>query len=241
MEERREQYAAEEVKKLELEIDCAEVVLEMEAGIEQIQAVVELEPDVAYRSELSGDSLKFIYKLRNGKKHIHTGMEAPRVRLMLPQDQSFEEVTLKVGVGNANLRGAEIRCDKVRLEAGAGNVKAGFLQAKECARLEVGAGNMELGNLWTPDLKVECGVGKFSMNGKVETNVKVECGVGKCEMNLQGSEADYNYNVSCGIGKVSANGMNLNGMAGTHRQKNPDASGEIDVSCGLGKVVLQIG
>lgn len=241
MEERREQYAAEEVKKLELEIDCAEVVLEMEAGTEQIEVVVELVPDAEYRSEISGDSLKLSYKLQHGKRHIHTGTEAPRVRLTLPQNQSFEEFTLKIGVGNANLRGIEIQCDNVRLEAGAGNIKAGFLQAKESAHLEVGVGNMELGNLWTPNLNVECGVGNFSMNGKVEKNVKVECGVGKCEMNLEGSEEDYNYHVSCGLGKVRVNGRNRNGLAGTHRQKNPDASGRIDVSCGLGNVVLQIG
>lgn len=240
MEEKREQFAAEEVKKLELDIDCAEIEIAMEEGTEQIQVAVELEPEAEYRSDISGGRLRLSYKLRHRRKHIHTGMETPRIKLTLPKDQSFEELILEVGAGSADLRRAEIRCDKVNFETGAGTIKAGFLEAKESARLEVGAGKMELLDLQTKNAKVECGVGAFSMNGKVETDLKVECGVGECEINLAGRETDYNYNVSCGIGKVRVNGTNLSGVGGKHRQENPDAAGRIDVSCGLGRVVLQI-
>lgn len=239
MEVRQEQFSAEEVTRLEMEIDCADIVLETADTKAQIQLTVELDPEGDYSSTVSDGTLTLCYRVRSGRRHIHTE-NTPHITLVLPEKKKFEEIVLELGAGNADMQAVELYGDRIKLETGAGKIKTGGLYADEAIGMEVGAGDVELGNVRAKKAKVECGVGNFHMSGKIEQELVVECGVGNCDIGLEGKETDYNYKVSCGLGKVSVNGNSMNGLAGKHMQNHPEAAGDIRLSCGLGKVTLDI-
>lgn len=240
MEEREERFLAQEVMRLELEIECAELMVAVEEETEEIKVNATIAPEDLYTSRLQDGTLCIRYKWKRGWKHIHSRMETSLVRLFLPKNRQFEDVRLKIGAGDANLRESEIHCGSLHIEAGAGNVRAGSLRVCGNAVMEVGAGNIQLGNIWAKKVEVECGMGNFSMNGNVEKMLDVKCSMGKCSIDLEGEEQDYSYSLSCGIGKISVNGTNLGGMAGKHRQSNPGAEKQMDISCGIGNVIVNI-
>lgn len=239
MEVRQEQFAAEGVTQLKMEIDCADIALETADAEAPIGVTVELDPDADYSSSVNGGTLAIRYRYRGARKHIH--MEnPPHITLILPEKKKFEEIVLKLGAGSADMGEVELCSSRIKFETGAGRIKTGGLYADESVGMEVGAGDMELGKVRTPKVKAECGVGNFSMNGKIEQELVIECGVGKCDISLEGHETDYNYEVSCGLGKVRVNGNSMNGIAGRKLQNHTDAAGNIRISCGLGKVTLNI-
>ena len=240
MEIRREQFPAEQVESIYLEIDCADLDVRMIDGTDfKIEAETE-ETNAECHCELSDGKLEVYYNFHHRKKHFHINQKTGRITLEIPRNHAFKEFELELGAGNADLRDAEICCDRMYMEAGAGNVRTGSITVHDEVKIEVGAGNAVFGNVQAKNACVECGVGQFVMNGKVDAGVDVECGVGKCELNLAGKETDYNYDISCGIGKVSVNGNRISGMGGGQQQTHTEASGHIKVSCGVGNVMITI-
>ena len=240
MEIRREQFSADQVESIYAEIDCADLDVRMIDGTEVKIEVETEEADAECHCELVDGKLEIYHKFHHRKKHFHINQKTARITLEIPRDHVFKEFEMELGAGNADLRDAEICCDRMYMEAGAGNVRTGSITVREEVKLEVGAGNAVFGNVQARNARVECGVGQLVMNGKVDAGVDVECGVGKCELNLAGKETDYNYDISCGIGKVSVNGNRISGMGGGQQQTHAEASGHIKVACGVGNVMITI-
>lgn len=239
MEKERETISADVINAIALDIDCAAVAVKME-DVQEIIVEAEVEPDAKYAKEISGDKLRIRYQWGHGEKHIIKDTDTSHITVTLPRGKKLTVFELKLGAGSASLQETDLWCEKITIETGAGKVKAGKIMADERVDVEIGAGSVEIRDVQTKALNVECGVGQFGMHGKVQNGLNVECGVGHCDIDLEGKEADYNYDVSCGIGKVSVNGNRMSGIGSTHTRNNPDAQGNVKVSCGLGKVIIKI-
>lgn len=238
MEERKEQYAAEEIRGINLEIDCAELTV-VTAAVDGVQITARLNDEVDYESGVLDGKLSLSCKYHGVKRHIRT--EDPvHIEIVLPEEKHFAEITVETGAGNIDMRNAKLWCDSLDMEVGAGNVKVGELRVEEALSVTVGAGNAELCSASVKKINVECGAGEFHMQGTVEEKLNVDCGVGKCGIALSGRESDYNYSVECAIGSVSVNGNKIGGLGGKHDRQNANASGRINVRCGIGKVKIKI-
>lgn len=238
MEERKEQYAAEEIRGINLEIDCAELTVET-AAVGEVQITARLDDDVDYESSVCDGKLSISCKYHGVKRHIRTE-NLVRIEIVLPEEKHFTEITMETGAGNIDMRNAKLWCDNLDMEVGAGNVKIGELRVEEALSVTVGAGNAELYSAGVKKINVDCGAGEFRMQGTVAEELNVDCGVGKCDIALSGRESDYNYSVECAIGSVSVNGNKIGGLGGKHDSQNANASGRINVSCGIGKVKIKI-
>lgn len=238
METIREQFSAAEVKNMSMEIDCA--VLNVEVAEEQeISFTAEIEDaQTVCKSNMTDGRLVIRYESKHPKMHITE--KVPRITVTLPKDFQCDEFRLELGAGSADMRNAIIAAERICMEVGAGSVKAGVLKAQTAVNVEVGAGEADFEKIETEIANLDCGVGQIRLGGKVEKIVNVKCGLGKCELNLEGNEADYNYEVSCGIGKVSVNGNRMGGIGGCHTQKSAQAAGKMNVNCGLGSVGITI-
>lgn len=238
MEVKQEQFLAEEVNDMHLQIDYADITVET-AEVTQIQIVAEMDPNAEYRSSVLDGVLTVAYRYRLIRKHIYQE-NGVQIKILLPQGKRFSEIVLETGAGTINLERAELFGERIRIRTGAGSVKTGYVQANEMLAIEVGAGSVELKDARSKLTTVNCGAGHFAMHGVVAEELAIDCGVGKCQIDLEGNESDYDYAISCGIGEVSVNGNKINGLGGEHNKHNPNATGRICVKCGLGKVVLHI-
>lgn len=238
MEERIEQYAAEEIRGIDLEIDCAELVVET-AAVDEVQIAARLDDKVDYESGVLDGKLSISCKYHGMKAHIRTE-HLVRIEIVLPEEKHFTEIATETGAGNIDMRNAKLWCDRLDMEVGAGNVKIGELRVEEALSASVGAGNAELYSVNARKIDVDCGAGEFHMQGAVTEELNVDCGVGKCDIALSGRESDYSYSVDCGIGSVSVNGNKIGGLGGKHSSQNANASGRINVSCGIGRVKIKV-
>lgn len=238
MEERKERYAAEEIRGIDLEIDCAELAVAT-AAVDEVQIMARLDDKVQYESSVLDGKLSISCKYHGMKAHIRTE-HLVRIEIVLPEEKHFTEISMETGAGNIDMRNAKLWCDRLDMEVGAGNVRIGELRVEDAFSVTVGAGSAEIGNADLKKLNVDCGAGKFALKGTVEKELNVDCGVGECTIELSGRERDYDYSVGCGIGSVTVNDQKIGGFGGMNSCKNTGAQGRINVSCGIGRVKIKV-
>ena len=219
MENRKDVFEAEQVKRLVLEAGCAEVQLGVQEGLAEITVVAEIDSETEYRCEFQDGELSVHSEQKKARRRLikHTDME-DKILIQIPADKVFESAEFEIGVGNAKV-------DKVR--------------AQEDIEVQVGAGKLMIADAESKKLAVSCGVGHFAMKGDVTGNVDVECGMGECELELAKPESEYRFELECGMGKVQVNGTKLAGFGNSHTYGNPDAPGKITVECGMGSVEIR--
>lgn len=263
MEEKREQFSTTQIRSLEVEIEAAELIVEMAETGENLIADARCGPDAIYESSLHDGTLHIRLGYHFVHRLLHTG-DSSQLRLTLPPGLLLENASLEIGAGNADLCRAAIKCRSFYLEAGAGNARIGRLDVKETLETKIGAGKVKLDRMRAQNAKIDCGVGDFYMNGSVGHDLSVDCGIGKCTILLEGKQSDYSYDISCGIGKVSINGQSSGQIGSRYHQSRhvqpsysenqtqdhpqgkqqcddftKHTTGKITISCGVGNVTVK--
>ncbi len=123
--------------------------------------------------------------------------------------------------------------ERIRLDIGAGQIKADFLQCGESS-LQVGAGNLEIKKLITGSSKMECGLGNMDIKGTLNGSAHIHCGMGNVSLEWSGREKQFNYDISVGMGNAQIGGRQYAGIHDKNIENN--ASEEIRVECGMGNV-----
>lgn len=215
MEKTEKQYEVNEIRAIQMELDCAEfVVLESEDDA-QIRIEAEVEEKDIYEEYVDNGVLKVRHKWK--KQWFKPGDDKANISLWIPKGRQFEKISLEIGAGDANLSKVELVCDNMKLEVGAGNI--------DIASVKI-----------TDKLDVEIGAGSVNLRNATVTNVNVESGVGSCYLGLAGSESDYNYDISCGVGKIQINDNYMKQIGGSEKRRNPNAIGNIKLDCGVGRI-----
>ena len=152
--------------------------------------------------------------------------------------------------GNLILTLPDVVLDRLKLTAGAGEIRADALTAAK-ATLDFGAGNVELAGLTvTGELEIDGGVGDLTVKdgswgsldldmgmgdvlirGALQGDCRIDLGVGNARLEIVGDEADYRITLDKGIGKATVNGKSV---------KSGEAYGSgahgIDVDGGIGSI-----
>lgn len=232
-------FAAEDVKKLEVETACAEVIFDT-AEDNQIRVEAENLSDGTYICELRGDRLVVFYEFAETvvvcRNHTDT-----RITLYFPKEFVFENVKTETGAGNISMEKFPISCKNMEIKIGAGKCRADRLSVEQKLYVNVGAGKAKLYTAKAGTLGIDCGVGDCIYEGMVNGNVDVNCGVGKCELKLDNKENDFNYDISCGLGKVSVNGRKIKIIGSEKRSMGGNVLGTVTLQCGVGKISLETG
>ena len=137
--------------------------------------------------------------------------------IILPQNVKLESVYLEVGASVANV--SDIITDEFSFE--------------------VGAGQANMSNLSVHDFDLEVGAGQAIVKNLSVNKLNVEAGMGEVDVEIDGVEADYNYDVECGIGEVTVGNRSFGGMGAEQSITNLNATKEMNIECGIGKVAVK--
>lgn len=201
---------------------------------DQITVVLQKGNAELFQAKLKGNKLQVTY----GKHGVICQNEIAEITVYIPANQVFTDFTLSIGAGSAKIQIPGLRADNAQFTIGAGDLKAERMVIEDRLEVNAGAGNARLYGMQTKDLLIESGVGKCFYEGKVLRNMKAECGVGQVEAELDGKEADYNYNVSCALGTVKINENTTGAFASEKKLQHAGAVGYIELNCGVGKIFV---
>lgn len=162
---------------------------------------------------MDGNELKITTK----KKlfHINHTAGVGKLYIYVPQDYSFEEVSLDVAAGRLYAEG--IRAQEITVD--------------------VGAGEAVIDDFTAGEADFDCGAGQIIASGNAGTEVDLDCGVGEIILTVQGNESDYNYDIDCGIGKVMCGDSSYSGI-GNEKQIHNNASKSMNIHCGIGEITV---
>lgn len=176
----------------QLEIEVGSGMLEVVyADVQTIQ--VEEESVTNYKCYVDENTLHI-----KGNTNTGLGVQDGSIRVIIPNNMSFEEVDLEIGAGQANVNG--LITNEVSIEVGAGKVNIKELDAREISA-ETGAGEIVLeivGKKEDYSYNLECGIGELKVG---ETSYS---GLGS-EQKIKNPDAKRFLDAECGVGKIQIN------------------------------------
>ena len=239
-------FALTDVRNLDMELDIAELTVREGSSSDEIVVTLTEGDDRCFSAKVDGGTMHIDYDFEDEDGWLigwnwGWNFNTPDVRIAIeiPSGTYFERLKLETGAASVHFDTDSIRCGKLEVDAGVGDIVMTGLMVDERMEVEAGTGNVEISGDIYGDVKADCGVGNFELKGLVQGNITAECGMGNMELSLKGKETDYNYRISCGMGSVSVNGMEYNGVDWESNIANEGAVGTIDVDCGMGSVSLR--
>lgn len=168
---------------------------------------------LGFRSYADGDTLY----LTTNKNLTHMNqLSVGRIRIYLPQNIRFEEVSVELGAGVLNMD---------------------YISA-DCFSVDAGAGEVNVNSFDVSEAEFQCGAGSVTASGNVKNALEIECGVGEIHMTVDGCKEDYNYDISCGIGEVVCGDSRYSGI-GHDEYIDNHAAREMNLDCGIGQIIVQ--
>lgn len=235
MMEKKDVFLATEIKSLNIESACANLVIE-ETTTEEVTVTAEYNEERVkeYHCTIQEGILYIYHKWNSG---THKEGVTDTIKILLPTGMVLEKLSLELGAGDAKLLNSTSEYARVAIEMGAGNLSMDALKASGEVDIEAGAGKVSIRGINAKLVNAECGAGKLNIYGKVNGDINVECGVGKVKLDLDEEETAYNYQISCGIGSVRVNGSKRGGLfASGSSVQNMGAKGTMSLSCGVGSI-----
>ena len=133
--------------------------------------------------------------------------EGARVILTVPEDGSFENVTISAGAGA--VRADALLAERLSLDLGAGEVNIGKLTVTARASINSGAGELKIGGGELADLDLNIGVGEANLESRLTGDCSIDYGVGELDLTLTGAPDDYCITLDKGVGKATLDGMKM--------------------------------
>lgn len=166
-----------------------------------------------------------ILTIKNAKKinpnffgHNHNTGIVPRFLITVPYNACLNLLKLSVGAGNFRTTGANINCQSVNLE--------------------VGAGNLVFNGINSQKTNLRCGMGNLEISGEIQGLTTIDCAMGNVTLNLKGNPNDYSYDVKLGLGNFKFNSQKKSGACkifAENKKKN-----HLSVNCSMGNVAVKI-
>lgn len=217
-------FDAKEVKKLELNIDAAEVIVTSSKDDKITYATKNMKKSEA---NLDGKTLRLKAEKKNNTKPDGT------VYLVIPDGYGFEKLKINIGAGTMTMD--ELLAEDVNIDLGAGEIEIVDTKAEKI-KASIGAGTLVFDNAKVEKIDADVSMGSMEFKGNIEENLKLEVGMGSVEMMLDGSYDDHSYSVETGLGSVSIGGHEFAGVVNVNDDNNTDS--EFNIKCGMGSVVI---
>lgn len=231
-------YAVEKVRNLDVDIDAAELIFCEGTKTDQIVVILQKGREKYYDVGMDEDTLEIEYDTES--RITRSNGNTPRIVVEIPAGMTFAEMDLDLGAAKATFELANVVCENLELDVGAGVVTAKEFTVTGTMDVNVGVGSAEIDGGTYRDIRLDCGMGDFVMKGTLNGNLTANCGMGSMELKLKGNETDYNYRVSCSLGGIGVNGKTYSNISGSQSVTNPGAIGTIDLDCGMGSIDLEI-
>ena len=229
--------ALSEVKNIKMNIDAAEVKIVNAEDSDKITVELKKGNEKYLTCKMEDATFSINY---NEKKKVGIGYKGAKILVHVPKQAVFSDVTMKVGAADVEMDVADLTCENLTLDVGAGNFEADGFTVNQTLNASIGAGNLEIDGGTYQDVEMNCGVGNLEFAGGVNGNLTGECGMGNVTLDLKGTETDYDYKLACGMGQIAINGTTYSAISGNKTITNENIIGTIDLDCGMGQITCNI-
>ena len=212
--------ASDQITNIAIELNAGSIQIK-ESSDDQIHLFVDSSRG-GVKVDTSDNTLELIERTeknwvwRNWYRNGHN--KGSKISLYLPADKHFENVSIEV-------------------EAGDADVTQYALQA-EYMTLSIGAGQFDIADMNVGEAELDCGVGELNVAGRASGNITADCGVGEINLTLSDEQDNFNYSIDCGIGEVILGGDSYSSL-GVSREIDNDAEKKMELDCGVGQIHVE--
>lgn len=206
---------ADEVRKLDIDVDAAEVLFMTDSETDQIRVQYDGEYET-FVTETRGDTLKI--KEGDGAIFSVLGWNDSRTMVItIPEGFVFDEVTMNMD---------------------AGSIEGNGLKVSGQLKVEVDAGSIELHEAAMGELEVDADAGSVALYDSVLSgDAKITADAGSAELYLECEETDFNYQMECDMGSITINENEWSGI-GEELEVNNKAEHTIHMECSMGSIEI---
>ena len=127
----------------------------------------------------------------------HSGM---KVILTIPEENVFDYADINAGAGSVKID--DLRANSLKIELGAGELKARRLDASDKAEIDGGAGSVTISGGCLNNADIDMGVGELNLTSELSGKSSIDYGVGETNLVLIGEEDDYKIELDKGVGEA---------------------------------------
>lgn len=151
------------------------------------------------------------------------------ITIYIPEDFVADKVRLDAGAGNIYIEA--LNTEKLDVNAGAGNINGSRIRADK-VKLDGGVGDITFEDVEFSDTDIDSGVGNVNIDGNLYGKNKIDCGVGNVTLDLLQSPDDYDLTVDKGMGSIRINGEKYSNLNWNNRK----ADNSLDINGGVGNI-----
>lgn len=149
-----------------------------------------------------------------------------KITIKIPDTKVYDSFSFKLGVGESTVSG--VHAKNIKLDTGAGEIKAADLTADGTLDVELGAGESSFSRCSAANVDFDCGAGETTYSGTITGKGKFDGGVGELDISVIGNYNDYDIDIDKGLGEVNVEKGDTS-VAG-------DKKIPLKVDCGVGEV-----
>ena len=143
----------------------------------------------------------------NETKPFFTSRSGMKVILTIPAGTVFDYADINAGAGSVRID--ELRAGTIKIDLGAGELKAGLLDALSKAEIDGGAGSVTINGGYLNNADIEMGIGELNLTSELDGKSSIDYGVGETNLVLIGSDNDYKIELDKGIGEAWLDGKKM--------------------------------
>ena len=163
--------------------------------------------------------------------HLTEEIKSSTITLYLP-NASLHLLDVSLGAGQLTL--GHLAVEYMTASIGAGQL---LLEDMALGTLDMSLGAGELGaeSVTVEHLIASIGAGNMDFSGGIYGSADISCSMGNVSMELEGSQADFNYQLNCVAGNMEIDGNSYSGAAVDHTVDN-GAAKFMEIDCSMGNV-----
>lgn len=159
----------------------------------------------------------------------HSGM---KVILTIPEGTVFDYANINAGAGSVTID--ELLANSLSVELGAGELKAGHLDASDKAEINGGVGSVTINGGRLNNADIDMGIGELNLASELEGKCSIDYGVGETNLVLMGTDNDYKIELDKGIGEAWLDGRKMSDDSvyggGSRRIEIDGGIGELNIT-----------
>lgn len=130
-----------------------------------------------------------------------------KIILTVPKESTFDYVDISAGAGSVTID--ELLANSLSVELGAGELKAGRLDALDKAEIDGGAGSVTINAGQLNNADIDMGIGELNLTSGLSGKSSIDYGVGETNLVLIGEDDDYKIELDKGIGEARLAGKKM--------------------------------
>ncbi len=162
------------------------------------------------RISFSENNGNIVIKEENHNWFVNGNNQKSSLIVYIPKDmKALDKIRLEAGAGEITIDTLKVK--DLYFNLGAGKVQIENIIASQDAKINGGAGKIEIEAGKINNLDLDMGIGEAILQLALTGKSDIDSGIGSLDINLYGEKEDYKIDIDKGIGSVKIEGRELTG------------------------------